>query len=60
MPGNFELYKDKGGKFRFRLAAGNGEIILASQAYATKVSAKNGIRLVAKDALGATIEDVTA
>lgn len=43
VPGKFELYKDKGGKFRFRLKASNGQIILASQGYKTKVSAKNGI-----------------
>jgi uncharacterized protein YegP (UPF0339 family) len=49
MPGKFELYKDKGGKFRFRLKASNGQIILASQGYATKVSAKNGIASVQKN-----------
>jgi uncharacterized protein YegP (UPF0339 family) len=38
------LYKDKGGKFRFRLKATNGQIILASQSYdEMKVSAKNGM-----------------
>jgi hypothetical protein len=29
MAGKFELYKDANGKFRFRLKAGNGEIIAA-------------------------------
>ena len=29
MAGKFELYKDAKGKFRFRLKAGNGEIIAA-------------------------------
>ena len=41
MAGKFELYKDKGGEFRFRLKAGNGQIILASEGYKTKTSAKN-------------------
>ena len=50
MPGKFELYKDKGGKFRFRLKASNGQIILASQGYKTKPSAKNGIASVQKNA----------
>ena len=50
MPGKFELYRDRGGKFRFRLKATNGQIILASQGYATKVSAKNGIASVQKNA----------
>ncbi|MEM6708209.1 MAG: YegP family protein [Pseudomonadota bacterium] len=46
MAGSFELYKDRGGKFRFRLKASNGEIILASQGYASKAGALNGIRSV--------------
>ena len=50
MPGKFELFKDKGGKFRFRLKASNGQIILSSQAYKTKVSANNGISSVQRNA----------
>lgn len=46
MPGQFELFKDKGEKLRFRLTATNGEIILASQGYKTRVSAKDGIASV--------------
>ena len=42
MAGKFEITKDKAGKYRFRLKAGNGEIIAVSEAYETKVSAKNG------------------
>ena len=49
MPGKFELYKDKGGKFRFRLKASNGQIILASQGYKTKLSANNGIGSVQRN-----------
>lgn len=33
MAGKFELYLDKAGEFRFRLKAGNGENILASEGY---------------------------
>ena len=44
MAGKFELYQDKGGKFRFRLKAGNGQIILASNAYADKTSAQDAIK----------------
>jgi uncharacterized protein len=29
----FEISKDTAGKYRFHLKAGNGEIIVASQAY---------------------------
>ena len=50
MPGKFELYKDKGGKFRFRLKASNGQIILASQGYRSRASAAKGIESVRKNA----------
>lgn len=50
MAGKFELYKDKAGEFRFRLKAGNGEIILASEGYKAIGSAKNGIAAVQKNA----------
>ena len=42
----FEVYEDKGGKFRFRLKARNGEIILPSQAYADKAACLDGIASV--------------
>ena len=52
--GKFELYKDKGGKFRFRLKAGNGEIIAVGEAYDSKAAAKNGVESLQKNAAGAT------
>ena len=59
MAGKFELYKDKAGKFRFRLKAGNGEIIATGEAYESKASAKNGIASVQKNAADAKVEDLT-
>jgi len=50
MPGKFEIYKDKAGKYRFRLKATNGQTILASGGYKTKVSALNGVASVKKNA----------
>lgn len=50
MAGKFELYKDKAGEYRFRLKAGNGENILASEGYKDKASAENGIASVKKNA----------
>jgi uncharacterized protein YegP (UPF0339 family) len=50
MAGKFEVYKDKAGEFRFRLKAGNGEIILASEGYKQKASCMNGIASVRKNA----------
>jgi uncharacterized protein YegP (UPF0339 family) len=50
MAGKFELYTDKAGEFRFRLKAGNGQTILASEGYSAKASAMNGIESVKKNA----------
>lgn len=49
MAGKFEIYKDRGGKHRFRLKASNGQIILASQGYSAKTGCKNGIASVKKN-----------
>jgi len=45
----FDLYTSKNGDFRFRLVAGNGQTILASEGYKTKASAENGIASVGKN-----------
>lgn len=42
----FEVYSGKGEDFRFRLVAGNGQNILASQGYSTKAACLNGIASV--------------
>jgi amphi-Trp domain-containing protein len=57
--GKFELYKDVGGKFRFRLKAGNGQIIASSEAYQTKAAALNGIKSVRTNAPTGSIDDQT-
>lgn len=49
MAAKFELYKDKKGEFRFRLKAGNGEILLASEGYGDRAGALNGIESVKKN-----------
>jgi uncharacterized protein YegP (UPF0339 family) len=46
--GTFELFRDKAGDHRFRLKAGNGEIILASEGYTTKADAEEGIEVAQK------------
>jgi len=50
MAGKFELFTDKAGEYRFRLKAGNGEVILASEGYKQKASALNGIDSVRRNA----------
>ena len=49
MPGKYELKKSAGGKFVFNLKAGNAQVILTSQTYATKPAAKNGIESARKN-----------
>jgi uncharacterized protein YegP (UPF0339 family) len=45
-----ELYKDGAGEFRFRIKAGNGEILATSgEGYKKKDSAKNAIERIQKD-----------
>ncbi len=51
----FELYEDKGGEFRFRLKARNGENIGRSEGYKSKSSAENGIASVGKNAPDAEV-----
>lgn len=46
----FEMYEDKGGEFRFRLKARNGQIIATSEGYTTKANCENGIESVKKNA----------
>ena len=58
MAGKFELYKDTAGAYRFRLKAGNGEVIAISEAYSSKASAQNGIESVRKNAADATVVEV--
>lgn len=50
MAGTFEIYKDGAGEYRFRLKAGNGEKILASEGYKDKGGAENGVASVRKNA----------
>jgi len=54
----FEWFKDKAGKFRFRLKAPNGEIIATGEAYNSKDACVNGIESVKKNAPIAKIVEV--
>lgn len=56
----YELYQDKAGEFRFRLKAGNGEIIGKSEGYKAKASAKKGIASIGKNAPEAAIVVIDA
>lgn len=59
MAGKFEVYEDAAGKYRFRLKAGNGEIIAVGEAYESKASALKGIESVKNNAADAAVVDQT-
>jgi len=50
MAGKYELKTTHDGKFHFVLKAANGEVVLSSQSYTTKASARDGIESVRKNA----------
>jgi len=58
MAGKFEVYTDKKGEFRFRLKAGNGEVIAVGEGYSSKAACLNGIESIKKNAPDAEIVEV--
>ncbi|MCC3770931.1 YegP family protein [Streptomyces sp. UNOC14_S4] len=58
MSGKFEMYEDKAGKYRYRLKAGNGEIIAVGEAYNSKAACQNGIDSVKRNAPTAEVKEV--
>ena len=54
----FEIYKDEKKEFRFRLKAGNGEVVAVSEGYKSKQACKNGIQSVKSGAMYAEITEV--
>lgn len=55
MAGKFEVYEDKAGKFRWRLKAGNGEVVATGEAYESKSGAKKGCGAVQRAAVDASV-----
>lgn len=58
MAGTFELYTDRSGGYRFRLKAGNGEVIAISEGYSSKSGALSGIESVRRNAADAEVVEV--
>ena len=54
MAGKFEVKKSTNGQFMFNLKAGNHEVILTSELYHEKQSARNGIESVRANAMDDT------
>lgn len=63
MTARFEVYKDKAGKFRWRLLAADGQNIASGDAYETKAAAIKGterVAAVAREAVGAVVGNAAA
>jgi len=58
MAHKFEIYKDKAGEFRVRFKY-NSEVMLSSEGYSSKASAKAAIESVKKNAPDAEVDDTT-
>jgi uncharacterized protein YegP (UPF0339 family) len=54
----YQVYKDIGGKYRFRLRAANNKILAVSEAYESKAGCINGVKSVQKNCQS-QIEDKT-
>lgn len=54
--GKYEVYTDKAGKYRFRLKAGNGQIVAVGEAYETKSACLNGIKSIQANADSPIVE----
>lgn len=59
MAGKFEVYQDTKGDYRFRLKAGNGQVIATGEGYTTKKACMNGIASIRKTAPDARLDDQT-
>ena len=55
MAAQFEVYEDAKGEFRFRLKAGNGEVVATGEGYATKANALRGCEAVKRAAAEAAV-----
>lgn len=58
-PGTIQIYKDNGGKFRFRVKSSNKETVGHSQGYTTKANCKAGIKAVINACKLAEVIDTT-
>jgi hypothetical protein len=54
----FEVYESRDGNFRWRLKAGNGEIVAISEGYTTRYSAKRSAERVKVIAPEAEVSDL--
>jgi len=51
----FQIFKDRVGEYRWRLIARNGQIVAASEGYATKYNARRSAETLKASTIRATI-----
>ncbi len=57
----FEIYQDARKEYRWRLKAGNGQVIATSgQGYKAKADCRHGIEVIQKEAAAARVEEAVA
>ncbi len=54
----FEVYQSRDGQYRWRLKAGNGEIVAVSEGYTTKYAAKQSALTVKSIAYQAIVVEI--
>lgn len=59
MAAKFEIYKDAKGEYRFRLKAGNGEVVATGESYPTLAGARTGVEAVKRAASEADVVEVS-
>ena len=55
--GRYEVYQDKNEEYRFRLKAGNNEVIAVSEGYKSKAACLKGIESVKRNAAAEVVEE---
>ena len=55
--GRYEVYQDKNEEYRFRLKAGNNEVIAVSEGYKSKAACLKGIESVKRNAAAQVVEE---
>ena len=55
--GRYEVYQDKNEEYRFRLKAGNNEVIAVSEGYKSKAACLKGIESVKRNAASEVVEE---
>ena len=54
--GKYEIYRDRAGKFRWRLKASNGQEIASGQGYESKEDCMEGVKSVKKNARSKVVD----